>query len=74
MKEVIKMKKLLLKKATIQSLSENKVVFIGELKGYIQKLSYTITQDRYNDLKRLNSNVKYNIWNENNIMRFIPQQ
>ena len=68
------MKTLKLKNATIQSLTENKVVFIGELKGYIQKLSYTITQDRYNDLKRLNSNVKYNIWNENNIMRFIPQQ
>jgi len=74
MKGVYIIKTLKLKNATIQSLTENKIVFIGELKGYIQKLSYTITQDRYNDLKRLNSNVKYNIWNENNIMRFIPQQ
>jgi len=73
MKEVIKMKKLLLKNATHQSLTENKVVFIGELKGYIQKLSCTITKDRYNDLQQLDGNTKYNIWQLENVIRFKPQ-
>jgi hypothetical protein len=67
------MKTLKLKNAKLESLTENKVVFIGELKGYIQKLSYTITKERYNDLKKLDSNAKYNIWSVNNVLRFIPQ-
>ena len=67
------MKQLKLRNARLESLTENKVVFIGELKGYIQKLSYTITQERYNDLKQLDKNTTYNIWNENNVMRFIAQ-
>jgi len=68
------MKQLKLKNAKLETLTENKVVFIGELKGYIQKLSYTITQERYNDLKQLDNNTTYNIWNENNVMRFITQK
>lgn len=67
------MKKLVLKNATLQLLTENKVVFIGELKGYIQKLSYTITQERYNDMKQLDVNAKYNIWNYGDILRFKAQ-
>jgi hypothetical protein len=67
------MKTLKLKNAKLESLTENKVEFIGELKGYIQKLSYTITKERYNDLKALDRNAKYNIWSVNNVLRFIPQ-
>ena len=65
------MKQLKLKNAKLETLTDNKVVFIGELKGYIQKLSYTITQERYNDLKQLDSNITYNIWKQDNIFRFI---
>ena len=67
------MRKLKLRNAKLESLTENKVVFIGELKGYIQKLSYTITKERYNDLKQLDSNITYNIWKQDNIFRFIAQ-
>jgi hypothetical protein len=67
------MKQLKLKNAMIESLMVNKVVFIGELKGYIQKLSYTITQERYNDLLQLDKNTKYNIWKENDVFNFIPK-
>lgn len=56
------MKKLKLKNAKIETLTKNKVSFIGELKGYIQKLSYTITKERYTDLLQLNKNKIYNIW------------
>jgi len=67
------MKKLKLKNAKIESLAENKVIFIGELKNKIYKLSYTITKERFTDLKQLNKNTIYNIWNQDNIFRFIPQ-
>ena len=67
-------KQLKLKNAKVETLTENKVVFIGELKGYIQKLSYTITKERYIDLLQLDTNVIYNIWLENNVFRFIPQK
>lgn len=67
------MKKLKLKNAKIESLTESKVVFVGELKGYVQRLSYSITHDRYNDLQQLNRDIKYNIWHENNILKFIAQ-
>jgi uncharacterized FlgJ-related protein len=66
-------KQLKLRNAKLESLTENKVVFIGELKGWIQKLSYTITQDRYYDLLQLDSDTKYNIWLDNHVFRFIPQ-
>ena len=68
-------KKLKLKNAKIELLTENKVIFKGELKGYMQKLSYTITKERYNDLLQLNKNTAYNIWAkaENNTLTFIPQ-
>ena len=70
------MKKLKLKNAKIETLTENKVSFIGELKGYKQRLSYTITEkERYNDLKQIDKNIIYNIWldNDKGIFRFIPQ-
>ena len=63
----------MIKNAKLESLTENKVEFIGELKGYIQKLSYTITKDRYNDLQQLDGNTKYNIWQLENVIRFKPQ-
>lgn len=66
-------KQLKLKNATIETLTENKVIFVGELKGYIQKLSYTITKERYLDLLKLDTNKKYNIWLENNVFRFVLQ-
>ena len=67
------MKQLKLKNAIIETLTENKVIFIGEIKGYRQKLSYTITKERYIDLLKLDTNTKYNIWLENNNFRFIPK-
>lgn len=67
------MKKLKLRNAKVQSLTEGKVVFIGELKGWRQKLSYTISQERYKDLQQLDKNTKYNIWEIGDIYRFIPQ-
>ena len=69
----MKKKQLKLKNAKLELLTENKVVFIGELKGYIQKLSYTITKERYIDLLKLDENIKYNIWLENHAFRFIPK-
>ena len=67
------MKKLKLRIARLESLTENKVIFIGELKGYIQKLSYTITHDRFNDLKQIDMGTRYNIWEIDNTLRFIEQ-
>lgn len=67
------MKKLKLKNAQLESLTENRVSFIGELKGYMQRLSYTITQERYNDLLQLDPSKKYNIWYENNMFIFKPK-
>ena len=67
------MKKLLLKNATLQLLTGNKVVFIGEIKGYIQKLSWTITQERHDDLLQLDNKQKYNIWQLENEIRFKSQ-
>lgn len=67
------MKKLILKNAKLVSLMENKVIFIGEKGGYIQKLSYTITKETYNDLKQIDKNLIYNIWLQNDLMRFISQ-
>ena len=65
-------KKLKLKNAKLEALTENKVIFIGELKGYRQRLSYTITSERHNDLLQLDKDQKYNIWQQDNIFRFIP--
>ena len=67
------MKKLKLKNAKLESLTENKVIFKGELKGYVQKLSYTITHESYKDLLQIDKNQIYNIWSVNNVLRFIPQ-
>jgi len=67
------MRKLALKNAQLESLTINKVVFIGELKGYIQRLSYSITKERYSDLLQLNKNQKYNIWKTDNILKFIAK-
>ena len=67
------MEQLKLKNARIESLTENKVVFIGELKGYIQKLSYTITLERYRDLLKLDRDTLYNIWKQDNQFRFIAR-
>lgn len=67
------MKKLKLRNARLELLAENKVVFIGELKGYLQKLSYTITKDRYKDLLQLDKNATYNIWDMGGNYRFIKQ-
>jgi hypothetical protein len=72
--EVLKMKQLKLKNAVLESLTENKVIFIGELKGYIQRLSYTITNERYNDLLQLDENTKYNIWQYDGFFHFKPQK
>jgi len=66
------MKKLKLKNAKLESLTENKVAFIGELKGYIQRLSYTIKKERYNDLLQLEENTKYNIWHYDGYFHFKP--
>ena len=67
------MKKLKLRNAKLESLTKNKVVFIGELKGYLQRLSYTITKDRYNDLLQLDKSATYNIWDIGDNYRFIKQ-
>jgi hypothetical protein len=67
------MKKLKLRNARLESLTKNKVVFIGELKGYLQRLSYTITKDRYKDLLQLDKNATYNIWDIGGHYRFIKQ-
>ena len=54
-----------LKNATLESLSENKVTFIGELKGYLQRLTWTVADtETYNGLKLLDVNEKYNIYND----------
>lgn len=68
------MKKLKLRNAKLESLTENKVIFIGELRGYISRLSYSITKERYNDLQQLDKNATYNIWKHDNSFRFIQQQ
>lgn len=65
------MKQLKLKNARLETLTENKVTFIGELKGCIQKLSYTITPERYVDLLKLDENTLYNIWKQDDKFRFI---
>lgn len=67
------MKKLKLRKAMLESLTENKVAFIGERKGCITRLTYTITKERYLDLLQLDRNQVYNIWLHDNNFRFIPQ-
>lgn len=68
------MKKLKLKNAKLELLTKNKVSFIGELKGYRQKFSMTITNmDTYEELLQLDENSIYNIWFENNFYRFIAQ-
>lgn len=67
------MKTLKLKNAKIESLTENKVIFIGELKNKIYKLSYIITKERFEDLKQLDVNTIYNIWYQDNNFRFIAQ-
>ena len=68
------MKTLKLKNAKLETLTETKVSFIGELKGYIQKWSMTITDiQRFYDLQKLDRNTTYNIWHENNQYRFIAK-
>ena len=68
------MKTLKLKNAKLETLTETKVSFIGELKGYIQKWSMTITDiQRFYDLQKLDKNTTYNIWYENNQYRFIAK-
>ena len=68
------MRKLKLKNAKIELLTENKVSFIGELAGYKQRFKMTITNiQRYYDLKKLDENVKYNIWKRDDEFVFIPQ-
>lgn len=67
------MRKLALKNAQLESLTINKVVFIGELKGYKKRLSYNITKERYFDLLQLNKNQKYNIWKTDNFLKFIAK-
>ena len=67
------MRKLALKNAQLESLTINKVVFIGELKGYKKRLSYSITKERYFDLLQLNKNQKYNIWKTDNFLKFIAK-
>ena len=68
------MKTLKLKNAKLETLTETKVSFIGELKGYIQKWSMTITDiQRFYDLQKLDRNTTYNIWYENNQYRFIAK-
>lgn len=69
------MKKLKLRNAKLELLTENKVSFIGELKGYIQRWSMTITDiDRYYDLLQLDKDSIYNIWLEDDLYRFILQE
>ena len=66
------MKKLKLKNAKLETLTKDKVVFIGELKGYIQRWSMKITDiQRYYDLLELDKNSVYNIWLEDGAFRFI---
>ena len=68
------MKKLKLKNARLEALTENRVSFIGELKGYKQRFSMTITDiNRYYDLLQLDKESMYNIWSENGSFRFILQ-
>jgi hypothetical protein len=66
-------KELKLKNAKLETLEVNRVAFIGELKGFKQRLSYSITKDRYNDLLQIDPYKVYNIWHEGNIFRFIEQ-
>lgn len=68
------MRKLKLKNAKMELLTENKVVFIGELKGYIQRWSMTITDiNRYYDLLQLDKDGVYNIWLQDDTFRFIAK-
>lgn len=69
------MRKLKLKNAKLELLTENKVSFIGESKGHIQRWSMTITDiDRYYDLLQLDKDSIYNIWLENGFFRFILKE
>jgi len=62
-----------LKNATLESLTENKVSFIGELKGKLQRLTWTVTDgDTYNNLKLLDIEEKYNFsYKEKNKLKVI---
>ena len=69
------MRKLQLRNAKLELLTENKVSFIGELKGYIQRWSMTIVDiDRYYDLLQLDKDSIYNIWLEDDSYRFIVKE
>lgn len=67
------MKKLKLRNAKIETITDNKVSFIGELKNSIYRLSYTIDKLTFKELEQLNKNTKYNIWEVDNVLRFIAQ-
>lgn len=69
------MRKLKLRNAKLELLTENKVSFTGELKGYIQRWSMTIIDiDRYYDLLQLDKDSIYNIWLEDGSYRFIIKE
>lgn len=72
---MLKMRKLQLRNAKLELLTENKVSFIGELKGYIQRWSMTIIDiDRYYDLLQLDKDSIYNIWLVDDSYRFIVKE
>lgn len=67
------MKKLKLKNAKIELLTDNKVSFIGELKNKIFRLSYTVDKVTQERLQELKENKTYNIWEIGENLRFIEQ-
>lgn len=67
------MRKLKLRNAKIEKLTDNKVSFIGELKSSIYRLSYTIDKITYEALQEVKKDKIYNIWEVDGNLRFIEQ-
>ena len=67
------MRKLKLRNAKIETLTANKVKFIGELKSNIYKLSYTVDKATHEALLQIKRNEIYNIWEVDGNLRFIKQ-
>lgn len=67
------MRKLKLRNAKIETLTDDRISFIGELKSSIYRLSYTIDKITNEQLKQLKENKVYNIWEIDNNFKFIEQ-
>ncbi|MEG1620625.1 MAG: hypothetical protein RR322_01815 [Oscillospiraceae bacterium] len=56
------MKTLKLKNAKLENITPEKVSFIGEIKGYVCRLSYNLNELGYSQMKEVDINAIYNIW------------